>query len=242
MLPDGSFVTANADSNSDLYWAIRGGGGSTFGVVTSAVIAAYPRIPVATLTYSLTNRSPNTTDAFWAAIRAFFETHISNADAGQYVIYRLACNSPAQSWNCTLSLIPHWANNATVAELQAHMAPFFAKVNALGVPIVNPVWAQHASVLAAWSSFFGGEGQAAGSVAGTTHTATRLFPRRNFADPALFNTTFATIRQTMETGNGRSKLLPRSLFPPWAPVHGVEANQLSSQCKHSTSRRAPTRA
>ena len=204
VLPDGSFVTANANVNSDLYWALRGGGGSTFGVVTSAVIAAYPRIPVATLTYSLTNRSPNTTEAFWGALRAFYETHIPNADAGQYVIYRLTCNVPTQSWNCTLSLIPHWANNATVAQLQAHMAPYFARVSALGVPIVNPVWAQHASVLAAWTSFFGGAGQAAGSVGGTTHTASRLFPRRNFADPALFNTTFATIRQTMEAGNGRS--------------------------------------
>lgn len=41
VLADGSFVTVNAKQNSDLFWAIRGGGGN-FGIVTSFKFQAHP--------------------------------------------------------------------------------------------------------------------------------------------------------------------------------------------------------
>ncbi|GAW19589.1 hypothetical protein ANO14919_090770 [Xylariales sp. No.14919] len=40
--PTGDIVTANECQNEDLFWAMRGGGGSTFGVMTSVTIATHP--------------------------------------------------------------------------------------------------------------------------------------------------------------------------------------------------------
>ena len=39
---DGQIRTASASTNSDLFWACRGGGGGNFGVVTSFTFATYP--------------------------------------------------------------------------------------------------------------------------------------------------------------------------------------------------------
>ncbi|KAH8662229.1 hypothetical protein BX600DRAFT_498795 [Xylariales sp. PMI_506] len=40
--PSGDIVTANECQNEDLFWAMRGGGGSTFGVMTSVTMFTHP--------------------------------------------------------------------------------------------------------------------------------------------------------------------------------------------------------
>jgi hypothetical protein len=43
---DGKFQKASACNNPELFWALRGGGGSTFGVVTAATVRVHPDFPI----------------------------------------------------------------------------------------------------------------------------------------------------------------------------------------------------
>ena len=48
---DGQLRTVNAYSSPDLFWALRGGGGGTWGVVTQATFKAYPSEQLAGVRY-----------------------------------------------------------------------------------------------------------------------------------------------------------------------------------------------
>jgi hypothetical protein len=61
VLPNGETIVANEYQNADVFWAIRGGGAGTWGVITSMTVKAYP-MPKTTLG-SLTLSARNGTSA-----------------------------------------------------------------------------------------------------------------------------------------------------------------------------------
>ena len=67
--PSGEYLVATPDKNSDLYWALAGGGGGTYGIVLSMTVRAYPEGPVAG--GSLVVNNINET-AFWEAVGLWF--------------------------------------------------------------------------------------------------------------------------------------------------------------------------
>ncbi|KAI0428584.1 hypothetical protein F5Y09DRAFT_357634 [Xylaria sp. FL1042] len=73
VLRSGHFITADEIHNSDIFWAIPGGGGATFGVVTSMTVKVHPKTVYSGLTFvtsgndSLANV---TTLAFPTALKA----------------------------------------------------------------------------------------------------------------------------------------------------------------------------
>ncbi|CAE6439638.1 unnamed protein product [Rhizoctonia solani] len=70
--PDGRYRTANACQNSDLFWALRGGGGGTFGVVLEATSEVVPNtVPTVSFSWTLTPTAEN--------LKAFMTILVDNA-------------------------------------------------------------------------------------------------------------------------------------------------------------------
>ncbi|PFH45424.1 hypothetical protein AMATHDRAFT_71699 [Amanita thiersii Skay4041] len=66
--PDGRYRTANACQNKDLFFALRGGGGGTFGVVLESTILAAPPVKLQTVIVSFPTKNATLTRELWTIL------------------------------------------------------------------------------------------------------------------------------------------------------------------------------
>lgn len=79
VLPNGTHVTANLYTNSDLFWALRGGGGPSFGILTSVTYKTHPAEPV-TAAFLVANTT--TDEGRLALFTEWVQVHPAVVDAG----------------------------------------------------------------------------------------------------------------------------------------------------------------
>jgi FAD/FMN-containing dehydrogenase len=82
----GEYLIANRENNTDLYWALSGGGGGTYGVVLSLTSKAHDGVAVsgANLTFTSVGVSQ---DAYYEAIETFHSSLPESADAGVMTVW-----------------------------------------------------------------------------------------------------------------------------------------------------------
>jgi FAD/FMN-containing dehydrogenase len=119
--------TANSRTNSDLFWALRGGGPAAFGVIVEATYKIFDDKPSAGLHLDIDMTQSTNATLFWEAIRIFhgYSTHF--VDNGLYVYYELG------TMGQNLHVHPFVGIGKTPAELQAVLQPMFDDLDALGV-------------------------------------------------------------------------------------------------------------
>jgi FAD/FMN-containing dehydrogenase len=189
--PLGDFITVNSTSEPDLFWALKGGGGGTFGVVTSVTIKTYKDLPITTATWTLDSATIGK-DKFWAGVKALIDRILDHVDAGTYSYYNIL---PSTGGNFVFNMAPFFAPNKTATQVNTLLGSYFSAMTALNIPF-SPKITEYKSFYPAWQAAFPLERM--GGV--NSAPSSRLFPRSNFASETGRNITFNTLRQTIEAG------------------------------------------
>lgn len=208
---NGRYVIANEEENTDLFFALRGGGPSTYGVVVSVTVKAYPPITLTTSTLSIACNPPpetnaraplapitpstnivNSTSRFWEAIGIFFRYKQFIVDHGGVdwdYLYPLGNGSFSYRVRVTYP-------NTTTAQAAALLQPLYDAFQLAGF---SSFTLNRAELVPTPYSSSGSQPPPSSGLSAQRYRS-RLFPRANWADDALFSATMAAIRHSIEVG------------------------------------------
>jgi len=163
VLSNGTLVTTNAHQYTDLFWALRGGGGGTYGVVLSATYQTHSKFPLVAPYLQVNFSSPEVAQSL---VTELFRLHVNLSDAGwggytfinpqSMMAIFVAPNVTVEGVNRTLGPLVSFASNATGGAV-LYVAPAYE------------------SFIDWWRVGFGSG--APGQVGSNTELASRLLPR-----------------------------------------------------------------
>jgi FAD/FMN-containing dehydrogenase len=163
---DGKLLTASPDTNSDLYWALNGGGGSTFGVVVSMTVKTFKEAVVGGASLAFYT-SDNSQSVFYDGIQAFHEDLPAMVDAGAMVVHYFT--------NSFFQIAPLTAYGKTKAQVQTMLAPLVNKLDYLKINY-TVTYSESASYYDHYNTYFGP--LPLGNIqVGIAQYGTRLIPR-----------------------------------------------------------------
>ncbi|KAE8378012.1 hypothetical protein BDV26DRAFT_292614 [Aspergillus bertholletiae] len=179
---NGSIVTANAYQNQDLFWALRGGGGGTWGVVVNATIRTYPDYPVTVAIIQYNTTSPGR--RFWAGVEACHR-HVVGINeqgaTGYYYITPYASGSPgtSNSTYAAFQLYLYFVGQADTQAVQRALSTMLGDMrNATAAPLAVEVIAVPKITELLLYTFSGADSDGALVLLGS-----RLLSRSFFAQP-----------------------------------------------------------
>ncbi|KAK6087223.1 FAD binding domain-containing protein [Seiridium cupressi] len=221
---NGSVVTASPRENSDLYWALSGGGPGTYGVVTSVTVRAHPDLPIGGASVYITNdlTFPNATtilDNYWITIKTWYSLLPNLTDSGIGATF---------SYNNSLFLLnPLTAHNMTSDEIKTAIKPWTDQLDYFGITY-SATFTDMPNYYTHWNTFV-----APGPVGGFWQAIARIVPERILSDVQSL-TAFANVaRDLADQGAfaGATAVAPKkktnfdnAVLPAWrgaAGLHGL---------------------
>ncbi|KAF2839188.1 FAD binding domain-containing protein [Patellaria atrata CBS 101060] len=158
---DGRYVTANAEENQDLFWALKGGGPGTYGVVVSVTVKTFDELPTAGLQLDLA--AGQDSELFWKAVAYFHNRAPYWVDNGMFVYYELG--------DGFLHIAPFVGPNMNMAKIKRVIKPLIDDLDAAGVGYTTR-WEEYPSFYQLYIKMFEDEGTGVNAITGG-----RLFTR-----------------------------------------------------------------
>ncbi|GME49567.1 hypothetical protein MMC11_000305 [Neofusicoccum parvum] len=118
---DGKHLVASPTQNSDLYWALTGGGGGTYAVVLSMTAKLHPDGVVGGANMTITAAAADDT-SFWTAVEQWQTTLPAIVDAGGYAVYIIT----ASTFTLQVLTLP----DGTADDVSSLLAPFLSHLRA----------------------------------------------------------------------------------------------------------------
>lgn len=164
----GRYVTANANTNSDLFWALKGGGPSTFATIISVTVKTFPETITAGATLSVNFTHTFDQDLIWKGFRAFHNLANHWVDHHMFAYYEL--------FPFIFRVQPFVAPNMNASQLATVLEPLLAQLDAEGVPYDHEI-KEYPTFYSLYTDLFESE------LAGTqTLVGGRIFTRRDIAE------------------------------------------------------------
>jgi len=106
-------LIANQCQNQDLYWAFRGGGGGTFGVITKLTLKAYPAPDLVIGGYDISAKNETSEDDFYKFIADAHALFPAIQDAGIHGYYTVSGPPQAEALSFSGSFMGFGVSNET---------------------------------------------------------------------------------------------------------------------------------
>ncbi|KAI4203692.1 MAG: hypothetical protein LQ350_001693 [Teloschistes chrysophthalmus] len=175
--PAGDIKTVNQCTNSDLFFAFRGGGGSTFGVVLSATIKTHP-MPSMTWSHFDIVQTSSTREPFWQAM-AYYHSQLPHlVKSGLMGYYNISSISPFEPSTSLILGAGVWILNTSVPSFNAIVDPVLNHIQAT-YPVTVTRSARYEPSFYDWWKVY----SPAGAVATESQLGNRLVDEKALSQP-----------------------------------------------------------
>ncbi|KAI0669873.1 FAD-binding domain-containing protein [Trametes maxima] len=147
---DGKRHIANAHQNADLFFALRGGGGGTYGVVTTVTYRTHPNLPLITAVLSAVTDSPTPNEPLHRLFADLVGVTPNLSDAGWAGFASTSLNATTGSLGMSMLYI---LLNGTEDQANKSIGPFLASAQALSASAGSALKLQAATTIPV-NSFF----------------------------------------------------------------------------------------